>query len=143
MIDSETRAVGAYLYLHLGDQMPPVHPDPDKDDEIIELWSLTPDPPKMDLVRVRRFLDDLDDLLVDLPSIEPENYMARFYEAAKKTFDHDKSQIRTWFMWLYLIVFQMPEGPRWGEFVEIYGPDNFTTKVKARLFDITAKEKYR
>jgi len=48
-------------------------------------------------------------------------------------FDNDKSQLRTYFRWLYLVVLGAEDGPRWGEFITVYGVDNFVTLVERRF----------
>lgn len=140
------RTVAAYLYMHLAETMPGPVTDRygeiqiEEDNAQLQAWSEGRDAVAIDIDRVVRFIDETAQLLRDLEDLELDSaepaapqYMSVFYEAAKRTFDHDKSQLRTYFKWLYLIVFQNPDGPRWGEFVEIYGVDGFVTKVEERF----------
>lgn len=137
----------AYLYLHGADPMPaPVldehgNLDVEADDLAVTAWSegassyVAPDSD-----RLARFIHETDQLLLALEALtlDPEQpsapqYMSLFYEAAKAVFDQDKSQLRTYFLWLYLVVFQRSEGSRWGEFVEVYGVGEFTQMVRDRF----------
>lgn len=108
-------------------------------DDATDEWFLQPDDFHVDHDLLVKFLKDVDDLLDRLDERELRNdtdFMVDFYDAAKATFDGDKTQIRTWFKWLYLIVFQKPDGPRWGEFVQIYGAKPFREKLYKRLIEI-------
>ena len=132
--------LAAYLYLRLGDQMPtPIindqgEVDHEADNAAIKAWSAGSDDFSIDVHRLDRFLVDLESMLVDLSNeTDPDQYMVHFYDAAKATFDHDKTQIRTWFGWLYMIIFERAEGPRWGDFVSVYGPTEFVDLVRRRL----------
>ena len=140
----EPNAVAGYLYRHLGESMPePVLDDEGRidveaDNALIESWAMDSDcVTPSDFDAVPRFLEDLQALIIRLPDTEPDNYMFEFFEAAKTTFDGDKSRIRTWFAWLYLILLETESGPRWGDFVQVYGLNNFIEKVRVRLFDIS------
>jgi len=103
-------------------------------------WFLQPDPFAIDINRVERFIECTEALLVQLQELvlneaEPASpqYMTLVYDAAKETFDHDRTQLRTYFAWLYLVVFQRDEGPRWGDFIDVYGVDNFVSHVRSRF----------
>jgi len=135
--------LAAFLYLRQAEPMPdPIldengEVDVVADDAVIEIWSAGSDNLEYDLDRLDRFIVRTEQLLVDLVTLEltdeepvSKQYMTLFYDAAKDVFDHDKTQLRTYFAWLYLVLFQRPEGPRWGEFVEIYGADEFATMVR-------------
>lgn len=126
------QVLAAYLYLHMGE----TPPDPVLDDEgnidleadnrVFSEWALGTESFAVNVQEVERFLNDLSILIVDLRNENDHSqYMTHFYNAAKRTFDGDKTRIRTWFTWLYLIVLQRPEGPRWGDFVQICGVENF------------------
>lgn len=138
--------LAAYLYLRQAEPMPePVldgegNIDVAADDAALEAWSLGSDNLTYDNDRLGRFIVRTEQLLVDLVALEltdeepvSKQYMTLFYDAAKDVFDHDKTQLRTYFAWLYLVLFQRPEGPRWGEFVEIYGADEFVTMARERF----------
>lgn len=117
--------------------------DRDPDNAQLERWSQGTDSLSIDPVYVQRFITETEALLENLVTLEIDpaepvgpQYMTLFYNAAKETFDHDKSLIRTYFAWLYLVVFQRNEGPRWGDFVEIYGVENFIAHVEQRFSEL-------
>jgi lysyl-tRNA synthetase class I len=64
------------------------------------------------------------------------DYMFEFYEAAKRAFGDSKGSIRQYFRWLYLVVFGYESGPRWGEFVAVYGREEFVRLVNSRFRSI-------
>lgn len=135
-ITLQTKALSGFLYQHVAEQMPD-----DLSDEEFEAWCLAPGVSSGDVLvtheNVQRFIGDLNTLVWSLEREEnPENYMTHFYDAAKSTFDGDTKLIRIWFMWLYVIVFGKLEGPRWGDFVQIYGRENFIAKLDNRLSGI-------
>ena len=126
--------LATYLYLRQGEQMPA-----DAEDS----WFLEPDPFSVDQERLERFIVRTEQLLLELEQLEldpaelaPPQYMTLFYEAAKDVFDQDKSLLRQYFVWLYLIVFQRDEGPRWGEFVQVYGVEEFNRLVRERFANL-------
>lgn len=128
---SQVRTVAAYLSLHLYEPMP----ENLSNEEFIE-WAMRPEPNEISLVDVRAFLDSTSILLSEIRNgifNSPSEIMYHFYEAAKRTFDDDTSKIRTYFKWLYLIVFQKEDGPRWGEFVWIYGQQKFVDLMNERF----------
>ena len=131
---TQPNILAAYLYLRMGEQMPEDAPDE---------WFLRPDPVSFDMVRLGRFIVCVEEMLLRLEELvldpaEPAGpqYMTLVYDAAKETFDHDKTQLRTFFAWLYLVVFQRDEGPRWGDFIEVYGVDNFVALVRQRFEEL-------
>lgn len=114
-------------------------PGEDVSDEEFERWALSTDDFELDLDRLVRFLEDVRVLCVRLLADPDSDYMTHFYDAAKETFDGDKTQIRTWFTWLYLVIFQRPNGPRWGEFVKFYGVENFVDLVENRFANLAGE----
>ena len=131
---TQPNILAAYLYMRLGEQMPEDAPDE---------WFLEPDPFTVDLSRLRRFIVMTEVLLIDLEQLELDpaqpagpQYMTLVYDAAKDVFDHDKTQLRTYFRWLYLVVFQREEGPRWGDFIDVYGVENFIALVRQRFEEL-------
>lgn len=131
---TEPRLLATYLYLHQGEQMPEDAPDE---------WFLQPDPFAVDLGRVERFLQateamltQLEELVLDEAEPASPQYMTLVYDAAKETFDHDRTMLRTYFAWLYLVVFQRDEGPRWGDFIDVYGVENFVALVRRRFGEL-------
>lgn len=130
--------LAAYLYLHLSEPMPePIYRldgeiDVESDNQLLEDWSFASSELSLDMDRLERFITQTERLLSGLVMLQVEDdpsseYMTLFYDAAKEVFDHDKTKIRTYFLWLYLVLFQRPDGPRWGEFVQIYGVEDFVT----------------
>jgi hypothetical protein len=141
--------LAAYLYLQSGEGMPTVILDAEgnidvaADNAAIEAWSTGNDPFEVDVDRLSRFIVRTDTLLQELEQLELDpaepvaaQYMTLFYDAAKDVFDHDKTQLRTYFAWLYFVIFQRKEGPRWGEFVQVYGVTNFTAFVRQRFQEL-------
>ena len=143
---TDPRTLAAYLYLHRGEAMPaPVldaegELDVAADDAAITAWSQVRDPFTVDMARLSLFIVRTEGLLINLQQLELDpaqpvspQYMAVFYDAAKSVFDNDAAQLRTYFSWLYLVLFQRDEGPRWGDFVEILGVDEFVSLTRARF----------
>lgn len=142
--------LATYLYLRQGEQMPePIYDsesgeiDIAADDAALTAWSSGIDTYEADLTRLERFivntaqlLQNLELLVIDAAEPVAPQYMTLFYDAAKETFDHDKTLLRTYFSWLYLVLFQRNEGPRWGEFVAVYGVDEFNEMVRRRFNEL-------
>jgi hypothetical protein len=140
--------LSAYLYLRTGDPIPePVlddtgEPNIEADNAAMLAWSECTNVVAVDTSRLALFIARTDTLLSDLQTLELEDgpaapqYMTLFYNAAKDTFDHDKTLLRTYFAWLYMVLFGRPEGPRWGEFVEVYGVESFVTLVQTRFSNL-------
>ena len=146
---TQPNILAAYLYLQSGEGMPTVILDAEgnidvaADNAAIEAWSTGNDPFEVDVDRLSRFIVRTDTLLQELETLELDpdepvapQYMTLFYDAAKDVFDHDKTQLRTYFAWLYFVIFQRKEGPRWGEFVQVYGAANFTAFVRQRFQEL-------
>jgi len=124
---SQPNRVAAYLYLHCAEQMPE-----DADWE----WFLLPEPNPVHLSDVEAFLEATSNLLDAITEEEvnsEESIQTLFYDAAKATFNGDKKMIRTYFRWLYLVLFQSHDGPRWGVFVSCMGTDRFVEFAKERF----------
>lgn len=90
--------------------------------------------------RLERFIQRTEELVLELETLvldpnEPASpqYMTLFYDAAKDTFDHDKTQLRTYFMWLYYVLYNQSSGSRWGEMVDIMGVAPFNDMVRDRF----------
>jgi lysyl-tRNA synthetase class I len=143
---TEPHILAAFLYQQLGEQMPEPVLDADgeldvaADNAALEAWSAQSDPFSADHSRLEQFILCTEQMLNNLTDNEYDEseplapqYMSIVYEAGKETFDHDKTQLRTYFAWLYLVVFQRPDGPRWGDFIDIYGVDNFVKLVRERF----------
>jgi len=146
MINTKPNVVAAYLYRHLAEPMPePIldrngNVDVERDDEQIQRWSEGTDDLQIRIEEVESFIRETGELLRELNiSIEEpssQEYMRACYDAAKRTFGEDKKAIRAYFRWLYLVVFGYENGPRWGEFIHIYGVDEFTRLVLRRFREL-------
>lgn len=142
--------LAAFLYQQLAEQMPPM-PEFDLEDEqglrdyrewcrLDEEWLLQPETFTVDLDRASRFIERTETLLDEIVELElnedepvSAQYMTLFYDAAKDVFDHDRRMIRTYFQWLYTVIYHRPEGARWGQIVEIYGAESFREMATTRF----------
>jgi hypothetical protein len=144
MLTTENK-LQAFLYLNLSEDLMPLpvlDPEGDlnveADNSALEAWSVATDAyERIDSVYLGRFIKRTETLLRAVEDAsegtEPADYMAMFYDAAKDVFDQDKSMIRTYFMWLYLVFMGTREGPRWGDFVVLYGVDDFLSTMRERF----------
>jgi len=143
---AQPNVLAAYLYLRMGQDMPePIldhlgEIDAVADNAAITAWSQATDSFSLNMIYVRRFIEMTEVMLIDLEQLELDpdqptgpQYMTLVYNAAKAVFDNDKSQLRTYFRWLYLVVLGAEDGPRWGEFITVYGVDNFVALVERRF----------
>jgi lysyl-tRNA synthetase class I len=144
--------LAAYLYLRMGDPMPPPvlddqgEIDSRADNAVIESWALKQDPTIESLAdqmpRLEQFIRYTGELLTELetlvlePSDAAPQYMSLFYDAAKLTFDNDRTQLRIYFMWLYYVLYGRPDGSRWGDMVDVLGVPAFTARVRERFNSI-------
>lgn len=130
----------AYFYLHMAERQPV-----DADDE----WFLSPEPNQVpDIDRVLQFLHGLDCLVNRLheleamslpaggPEMTEESVQYEFYEAAKATFGTEKHEIREFFILLYQLITETSSGPRWGQFVTMFGLDGFMNLLETRFTEI-------
>jgi hypothetical protein len=125
------RLISAFLYLQCGETPPDDAPDE---------WFLGADPFREWLPYVGTFINETEVLLDTLETLElndeelPEQqYQFHFYEAAKRTFDYDKTRLRVYFMWLYHILFRKDSGARWGILVSVMGVEEFISFVRRRF----------
>lgn len=140
--------MAAFLYLRQGSHQPEAILDVNGEVDVAldnlatQAWSQGTDAFTVSVPRLRQFIDCTDTLLSELHTLVLEEgapapqYMTLFYDAAKTTFDHDKTLLRTYFSWLYLVLFQVNEGPRWGDFVTVYGVEEFTNLVRRRFAEL-------
>lgn len=64
------------------------------------------------------FLDLADRLAIMIDGLEPEDYMFHVYEVGKA---HGFNPLRSWFQALYEVFFGSSDGPRFGNFIAVYG----------------------
>lgn len=163
-ITASVEEVTAFLYLRLAEQPPMEDYDPEDPEAVAavsaadDLWYGPQDPskPVVDREDVRRFIVNVGYLLGRLQTLyllyrtfdddyewseeipnpwTEEEIQAVFYSYAKSCFGEDKKEIRQFFIYLYQIVTDTSSGPRWGQFVMIYGLDNFIEKLQSRFSD--------
>lgn len=146
-------AVTAFLYLQMAEQPPEEIPVPD-DDAAPEVWAeyriaieeqnqwYAPrgaSESVVDSEQVKNFIIGTGSLLAALQGLQQrgelteENIQFQFYEFAKATFGTEKAEIRQFFLYLYQMMTNTPNGPRWGQFVMIFGLDNFVEKLQDRF----------
>jgi len=141
---TEVNRLQAFLYANLSEQIPdPIlnehgELDIEADNKMLEEWWFTSeDYSRIEESVLERFIERTEQLLNEVEAMprgtSSEDYMALFYDAAKDTFNQDKSMIRTYFNWLYLLVIREHSGPRWGDFVNAYGPSEFASLVRTRF----------
>lgn len=78
--------------------------------------------------QILEFVEGLNELVGALQTYEydtEEVIQSLFYDQAKATFGESKADIRDFFKMLYMFLFQRTSGPRWGQFVHIFGVDQF------------------
>lgn len=72
--------------------------------------------------RERRALDTLASSLETLSSgLDAEDYMTAVFSAGKDS-GYEKENLREWFQALYQILLGQDQGPRFGSFIALYGP---------------------
>lgn len=106
------------------------------DAEYIE-WQASPETQPLDQPDVDRFLDGFYWLVDQLRSMDEtalsdDELMVPFYDAAKFAFGDDKSSIRKFFRYMYIILFSSESGPRWSQFVRATGIEYFLKVVEER-----------
>lgn len=104
-------------------------------EEAPDEWFLGADP-VIDPVIITRVLFGINELLHRLDTEQEttdEAYQFHFYEAAKSAFGEDKKAIREFFKYLYLLLFGVDHGPRWGQFVAVTGVETFKKKLRESM----------
>lgn len=141
------KILSAYFFLKMADKMPaPVLGEDGKidieaDNAALEVWSkkrttLTFDNATLEkfINRTEQLLEEIEILKVDETQPLGPQYMTLFYDAGKEVFG--EAQLRTYFSWLYFIIFQRDEGPRWGEFVNVCGAQEFVDHARKRFAEL-------
>lgn len=146
---ASVEAVTAFLYLQMAEQPPLQDYDPEDPEAVAaasaadELWYGPQDPsePVVDREVVKTFIIGAGRLfarlqeLQDADDLSEDTIQFEFYEYAKSTFGTDKKEIRQFFLYLYQMLTNTPNGPRWGQFVMIFGLDSFIEKMQDRFSD--------
>lgn len=82
--------------------------------------------------RAGSFLNALEQVLPALTEQQtPEEMMWHFYEAGKAFYG--VSNLRSWFRDIYYLLYEVPDGVRVGNLIEVWGLDNFLEQVQLRL----------
>jgi len=78
----------------------------------------------------------LEDLAKRLESMEDglpaEDYMTEVFSAGKEN-GYDKSELREWFQALYQVLLGEDQGPRFGSFIALYGPQETLALIRKGL----------
>lgn len=84
--------------------------------------------------RLKILHDSLEKFFEENPieSLEEEKIQNYFYEIARGI-GFDKSNMRNWFLFLYESLFGSKNGPRFGSFIKILGPNKFLDLIKSKL----------
>ncbi len=70
--------------------------------------------------------------------LEAEEYMTAVFDAGKEN-GYEKDELRTWFQALYQILLGQDQGPRFGSFIALYGPDKTVGLIRSALNNELAK----
>lgn len=118
-------ALHAFFYLRDAEQMPADAPD--------EWFLMTQDDAGL-TDRVNTFETHARALITDISALDGEEaFQYAFYERAKAAFGTDGKAIREFFRMLYLVVFGQESGPRWGQFVALFGREAFLVRLQRNL----------
>ena len=79
-----------------------------------------------------RFIASVNEAFELLPSVEESQIQYELYEIGKRHFGTEKDQLRNFFKCFYSIFFGYENGPRLGEFINIYGKDEFLDTLRQR-----------
>ena len=77
-------------------------------------------------------LETMDD------SANAEDYMSAVFSAGKEN-GYEKENLRDWFQALYQILLGQTQGPRFGSFIALYGPEKTVTLIRNALSDTLEK----
>ena len=89
--------------------------------------------------RERAALSALADTLETLDSgLEAEEYMTAVFSAGKDN-GYEKDELREWFQALYQVLLGQDQGPRFGSFIALYGPQETVELIRAALNNELAK----
>jgi len=85
------------------------------------------------VVRFNAGLERIVSFLEGNDTATEDEIQTEFYESAKVAFGDDRSSIRAFFRLMYILVLQTNSGPRWGQFVAIFGINEFLLQIRDRL----------
>lgn len=141
---TETEAHNLVVCLYLrSDQMPegifkdsdnPTPEEIERDNRILERWSsgsMEEDERVIQELKedVPVFLRQFPMLIEELQSLPEDasetDIQTLFYDHAKLAFGEDKKSIRRFFILTYQVMLGTDSGPRFGQFVSLYGRDKF------------------
>lgn len=127
------RIISTKVYLILGEHPP-------RDGDVPDWWWTSPDP-FLATANLDAFIRGLDYLRETLEGMRDETELEALrtvtYDAAKIAFGDDKGAIRTFFQYMYAVVFGLPQGPAWGLFIQTMGVPEFLDLLEARCTSLT------
>lgn len=85
----------------------------------------------------QQVIDACSDILVNLENVDNSGSELQWYmyEVGKRYFGTTKDELNFWFKCIYTVVFQTITGPRIGEFIYIFGIEEFLDKLEKRLYN--------
>ena len=100
-------------------------------------WQMTPETQPLDVADVDLFLSSFGWLVEQIQSMDEttltdDEIMVPFYDAAKRAYGEDRSAIRRYFRYMYILLFRSESGPRWSQFIRAVGSDYFLRLVEER-----------
>ena len=107
-------------------------------DEAYITWQMSPEVFPYDQDEVTRFLYGFDWLLHQIEEmnedeLSDEAIMIPFYDAAKMAYGEEKTSIRKFFRYMYILLFHAESGPRWSQFIRATGTDYFLKLVRDKV----------
>lgn len=132
------------LYLFLGEVRPIPYREDFETDEDYEAageewvaWQMTPETQPLDVADVDRFLVGFSWLIEQVrqmneDELTDDEIMVPFYDAAKMVYGEERTAIRNFFRYMYILLFRSESGPRWSHFIRAVGSDYFLRLVEER-----------
>ena len=107
-------------------------------DEAYIAWQMSPEVFPYDRDEVARFLNSFDWLLRQIEEMNEDELtddaiMVPFYDAAKMAYGEEKTSIRKFFRYMYILLFHAESGPRWSQFIRATGTDYFLKLVRDKV----------
>ncbi len=92
--------------------------------------------------RERKALEALANYLKNMDiGLDSEKYMSVVFSAGKDN-GYDKSELREWFKALYQVLLGQDQGPRFGSFIALYGPEETVDLINKALNNELEKSAY-